>query len=277
MLKIDSMMNPRTRRSWRAFTLIELLVVIAIIAILAAMLLPALASAKKKAYRIQCTSNGRQLQLGWVMYQGDNNDHLISNDRYAVALNPPQTYWVSNSAGVTPAQTANVPSYPGIQNGTLYPYVHSVDVYRCPGDTATVTFGGQSYPRSRDYSMNAFMNGNPKDSGDSIKGSGNYPGYVNNIKSTDILHPGPADAMVFVEEDRGTLDDGCFGVNPDPTQTGINNIPAEYHGKGTTFGFADGHSQYITWTSKVHTNDWTSASAGDVDLLRLKAMEAVHP
>jgi prepilin-type N-terminal cleavage/methylation domain-containing protein len=39
----------RARRSRRAFTLIELLVVIAIIAILAAMLLPALAGAKKRA------------------------------------------------------------------------------------------------------------------------------------------------------------------------------------------------------------------------------------
>ena len=56
----------------KAFTLIELLVVISIIAMLISILLPALASARKTAMRLQCSTNFKQMTTAILNYEMDN-------------------------------------------------------------------------------------------------------------------------------------------------------------------------------------------------------------
>ncbi|MEO7716243.1 MAG: prepilin-type N-terminal cleavage/methylation domain-containing protein [Capsulimonas sp.] len=66
----------------QAFTLIELLVVIAIIAILAAILFPVFAAARAKARDITTISNLRQVSIGALQYQQDNDGYSMVYQLY---------------------------------------------------------------------------------------------------------------------------------------------------------------------------------------------------
>ena len=103
--------NSPSRRS--AFTLIELLVVIAIIAILAALLLPALAKAKEKAKRTQCTSNMKQTSLAFILWI---HDHEANAQHYRVSYLKEGTEW--SDGNVPPAFAGN----PGIRNNVWFQY-----------------------------------------------------------------------------------------------------------------------------------------------------------
>lgn len=144
-----------------AFTLIELLVVIAIIAILAALLLPALAKAKEKAWTVGCLSNLKQLETCWHLYALDNNDLLPPNDSVMYIGGTVASASVSWCPDHARTDTNTI----DLETGVLFPYNRSVAIYHCPADKSTVeTPDGQPLPRvrNRSYNMSQSVNGFPE-------------------------------------------------------------------------------------------------------------------
>jgi len=209
----------------RAFTLIELLVVIAIIAILAAMLLPALSSAKQKAWTTSCNSNLHQVGLGMRMFADDNAEFYPESGGKIV--------W--NQASLATGH------FGWMQQ--IFSYTQSTNIYHCPGNA--------QLPVANQSAFNYF-NG--------VRAALIVAGDFASVKNTAIrfstayvLSGDTIDNDQYFDADDCDKDDysqNCVGGDAN----GTPSVEWQAHNKGQNILFNDGH---VKWYKGYDTNEMT--------------------
>jgi prepilin-type N-terminal cleavage/methylation domain-containing protein len=209
------------------FTLIELLIVIAIIAILAALLLPALAAGKERAYRTACLNNEKQLMLAIRCYADDSADHLpYPNDAPFDLQGPGWLYNGPDNMGLTNGA--------GSQTGLIWPFVGNQNTYWCPRDRAPYLYSNDenstpTLPRPQtcsSYCLNNAIDGN------AILQYGT-------LKWTDFI---PSGISIWEADERGG-----FGAWNDGCNLGLDGITRR-HSNGGTLACFDGHAEWMRQT-----------------------------
>jgi prepilin-type N-terminal cleavage/methylation domain-containing protein len=218
-------MHPR-----HAFTLIELLVVIAIIAILAALLLPALASAKRKAQETQCKSNIKQLTMSAIMYLNENA--AMSYPTSHVVWIPAIMENLSHQDNVRLCPTASQPAE-----------IKPNEFVKGSAVNAWSWFGNPQNPTNGSYAINAWF----YISGPASQYSGGDDSIPNYFASSSAVQH-PVTTPIFVDSvwpDLWVLPDSpptsdLFQLSPDdPPGGGITLATIARHGVAPSSAYND--------------------------------------
>jgi prepilin-type N-terminal cleavage/methylation domain-containing protein len=246
----------------KAFTLIELLVVIAIIAILAAMLLPALAAAKKKAQKISCVNNLKQIGLSFRLWEGDNNDKYpqavsytsggaMENVAHAgstvTPINPAWIFMVMSNQLSTP-KVCYCPSdsyHSQASTAFIYSGTPTPIFDPCTGATATAPAQATSAPGTASY----FVGGDALESDPQMILSGDE-----NIGTVETGVNGPATyAPIATATASGVSSAASQQIQQTATSTSTTATTGyfawtanEMHQKSGNLGLSDGSVQQAT-------------------------------
>jgi len=243
-------------RKSRGFTLIELLVVIAIIAILAALLLPALAKAKDKAWRTASLSNLKQWGLAQTMYVDDNaqvfpltkipqgtpglpggynEDQPTWNDIVYAGQSFPAWF------NVLPPYVASHPlyDYAAVMSGGPSLFNNTKSIFVCPAAILDPSLVNQVVRPVFEYGMNS--------KGHEINGNGSTGSTLDPVKLTNVKS---TSRFVMFSDNRVNQSDAPSW----DSSTGTLGSPQNYtsrlsqrHGKGANIGFADGHASWFKY------------------------------
>lgn len=245
------MTNRWSHKKLSAFTLLELLVVMSIISMLMAIVLPSLRRAREIGKAVVCQSNIKQLTLAWTMYSSSNNDKLCAADTEWNGVRPwdgvirpdgISNFWVSDGPGMPYNDFCGTEK--AIKNGVLWPYVESLDLYKCLSDK-----GGFVRSYSILHAMGSIHN---------VNGERNFYRY-GNISM-------PSQKGVFMEvalfPDRTIPDGHMEGVGRDGlnfidtfsnTWLGQILLLTYRHNNGCNISYADGHVEPFKWKDKRTT------------------------
>jgi prepilin-type N-terminal cleavage/methylation domain-containing protein/prepilin-type processing-associated H-X9-DG protein len=233
-----------------AFTLVELLLVIAIIAILAALLLPALAGAKRQAYRVQCVNNEKQLILAWTIYSGDNNENLALNGGDTATTSAQAHLWVHGGNHGSSDSLTNDLYLTGANFALFAKILPTGRIYKCPADssmwplwTSSPFASSLSYVTElRSYAMNSYVGTTAANTISPISINSAYKVY---LKSSQLASDSPVNRFVFMDVNPANICTPAFGV--DMSLQKWIHYPSDLHGQRGAVVFADGHVEVHRW------------------------------
>jgi prepilin-type N-terminal cleavage/methylation domain-containing protein len=248
--------NARRQRT-PSFTLIELLVVIAVIAILAALLLPALAGAKRRAKLAQCQNNFHQIYIACLAYANSYDDYfpICAIENNGVIIPSDTSFVVRNrELGALHPLPSNTPVSPDADRsvfdclGFLYE-THMIGdgkILYCPGFPETSLFGPARF--SNPSFMSTDVSGWIQDSvlfNPEVVNANPVLGYnpARRFPKTSNLIPGRLFAMDALQEETNGVEGHITGV---PTYAEFwPNTFAHYPSRGFDVLWTDGSVEYV--------------------------------